>query len=127
MITDIIYDGLFQEYDLSDKITNNFPAVTFSFLVCENYLEICLTTHILGTDQHNNYFSGQLPSRSCNSLLNWPENVFFDEWFHHEVYALFPLQIASYGQFHTIISFGQFESKNSLEVFRNNKLTSGRW
>ena len=50
--------------------------------------------------------------------MNWPENVFFDEWFHHEVYALFPLQIASYGQFHTIISFGQFESKNSLEVFR---------
>ena len=39
---------LLQEYDLSEKILNKFRAVTFSFLVCENYLEFCQTCHILG-------------------------------------------------------------------------------
>ena len=30
------YVGLFQEYDSSDKIINNYRALAYDFLVCEN-------------------------------------------------------------------------------------------
>ena len=45
---------------LSGKILYKFRAVTYSFLLCVNYLEFCETSHILGTDHNNHYLSGQL-------------------------------------------------------------------
>ena len=33
------YGDLFWEYEMPDKTLNNFCAVTFNFLMCENYLD----------------------------------------------------------------------------------------
>ena len=58
------YGGRFQKYDLSDKNLNNFGSVTFN-------LELFQTSHILGTDRQNRYFSGQLSEH--NYSLSRPE------------------------------------------------------
>ena len=39
-----------------DKILNNFRAVFLNFLVQQNFLEFCQTSHILRTDHQNRYF-----------------------------------------------------------------------
>ena len=56
---------MFNEHDLSNKILDNFRAVTYSFLVCENNFEFQQTRHILGAAHHNRYFTGQLSGNSC--------------------------------------------------------------
>ena len=50
------FGGLFWEYGLFDKILNNFGALTFSFIVRENYLEFCQTGYTLRTDHPNRHF-----------------------------------------------------------------------
>ena len=68
ILVEIMIGDLFQEYDLFDRILNNFQAIIYNFLLCENYLEVCnKPLSLLGQTTIVVIFSGQLSSQNCNS------------------------------------------------------------
>ena len=65
----------FQENDLSGKTPNGFRTLNWKY--GENHSEFYQTSYILATDQHNRYFSWQLPGHNCvNSTVQK-----FQPWF----------------------------------------------
>ena len=52
--------------------SNNFPVVSFSFIVRENFLNVFQTSHIPRIDQHNSYFHIITAMTKIDSKLTCP-------------------------------------------------------